>query len=184
MSNKRIEKILKELADKGCENISINGQSVYLPNPNFNALFILNHCSGHFASTEMNLRQLLDWLLFVKKYHEKIDWDWLYKILVREHLDRFTNSLSTIGVKYLGFPKDIFRSLEKDDVLVDRILNDICSPEFSEKEDGSLLSGLWVKSRRWWHNRWKHKLCFADNLWIDFMSNVYSKILKPSHFKF
>lgn len=135
-SNKRIEKLLKDLVDDQCQETFIDGSKVYLPSVQFNSLFLLKHCAGHFASTEMNLRQLLDWLLFVKANCDQIDWKWLYKVLCKENLDKFMDILNTIGVKYLGFSSSIFPCLEKNEKLVNRVLFDILSPEFSEKEDG------------------------------------------------
>lgn len=187
-SNKRFEALLKAEVDKDCEVVMVDGQKVYLPSVRFNALFLLKHCSGHFAATEMTLRQLLDWLLFVRSTSSEsgkgqIDWEWLYVILRKENLHIYADCLHAIGVQYLGFEASLFPPIEADKKLVERVLNDILQPEFTEREDGSLLRGLWVKPRRWWHNRWKHKICYADSLFVDFFLNVYSKILKPAHLK-
>lgn len=182
-SNKRFEALLKAEVDKDCEVVEADGQMVYLPSAKFNSLFLLKHCAGHFAATEMTLRQLLDWLLFVQKYHDKVDWSLVYCIYRNENLDKYANTLNAIGVKFLGFDKSIFYEVSDDDALTERVLNDILAPEFAEREDGTLLRGLWVKPRRWWHNRWKHEICYPDNLLVDFWTNVYSKLLKPSHLK-
>lgn len=183
-SNNRIEKLLKDLVNDQYQEVFIDGNRIYLPSVKFNSLFLIKHCAGHFASTEMNLRQLLDWLLFVKMNYEQLDWNWLYKVLQKENLDKFMDILNAIGIKYLGFPSFMFPRVEPNVKLVNRVLYDILSPEFKEKEDGSLLQGLWVKPRRWWHNRWKHKICYSDNLFVDFFLNLYSKILKPAHIRF
>ena len=183
-SNKRFETLLKAEVDMDCEVVEVDGQMVYLPSARFNSLFLLKHCAGHFAATEMTLRQLLDWLLFVRKYHNKVDWSSVYGIYRNENLDKYANTLNAIGVKYLGFERSIFYEVSNNDELTARVLNDILAPEFAEKEDGTLLRGLCVKPRRWWHNRWKHKICYPDNLFVDFCLNLYSKILKPAHIRF
>lgn len=174
---------LKELSQNPCDEIVLDGVTIYLPHPNFNALFLVRHCAGHFRSTELTLRQLLDWLLFVKKEHDRIDWNGLYSFLERMNLHRFANCLNAIGVDYLGFDSSLFPQIESDKKLVERVLNDILSPEFVEKENGTLLSGLWVKPRRWWHNRWKQKICFPDSLLSDFLYQLHAKFLKPAHFR-
>ena len=54
---------------------------------------------------------------------------------------------------------------------------------FSEQEKGSLSSALWVKPRRWWHNRWKNRLCYSDSLVSTFVHSFHAKIVKPDHFR-
>ena len=182
-SSVAFEKRLEELSQKPCDILEVGNSKISIPHPDFNALFILRHCAGHFRATQLTLRQLLDWLLFVKKEHKRINWDDLYTFLKKMNLNRFANCLNAIGVKYLGFEKDLFPEIEKDDKLVDRVLNDILSPEFTEREDGTVIGGLRVKPRRWWHNRWKQRICFPDSLLSDFIHQFYAKLLKPAHFR-
>lgn len=182
-SSSVFETVFKRLAREGQALADSEIENVYYPSADLNALFLLKHNALHFASTELTLRQLLDWLLFVKAEHDNIDWNALYKFIREQSLVRFANALNTIGVKYLGFSADLFPELSKEDKLVERILNDILEPEFKEREDGSLISALWVKPRRFWHNRWKHKICFIDTMFSGFVWSVYAKCLKPAHFR-
>ena len=178
-SNRRIENILKSWAFVDCSSIT---ESVVVPSANFNALFIVKHNASHFASTKMSIRNLLDWLLFVEHHSGIIDWVSLCDIYQRENLSQFVAVLNTIGVRYLGFPETLFPLLEKDEKLIARVLDDIISPEFKEKENGTLCSALWVKPRRWWCNRWKHNICYTDSLFSSFVYSLYAKFLKPGHF--
>lgn len=181
--NKDFEAVLKSLAikDKAVKDNEIS--NLYYPCANFNALFIVRHSSGNFCSTGLLLRQVLDWLLFVKEHHDEVDWQFVYSIYKRFNLVRYVNSLNTIGVKYLGFDATIFPEIEKDEKLVDRILADMLEPEYNSKEDGSVSKGVWVKATRWWHNRWKHKITTAEPLWQVFLYGIHSKLMKPAHFK-
>lgn len=181
-SSREFERRLKRMA---AESYKVHPEcpDLCLPSDDFNALFLLKHCSGHFASTEINLRQVLDWLLFMRTHHDSIDWKMLYDSLKEFGLMRFANILSAIGVNYLGMSSSEFYAMEKDEALNLRVLKDILSPEFKEREDGTLLSGLWVKPRRFWHNRWKHRLCYRDSFVSGFIWSAYAKLLKPSHFR-
>lgn len=181
-SSRNFEQLLKSLSSV---NFRVHPEcsNLYLPSDDFNALFLLKHCASHFEATQMTLRQTLDWLLFVKGHHESIDWERLYSYLHKYGLERFADILSAIGVDYLGMPAEIFCSIERDKSLVNRVLSDILSPEFKEHENGTLKSGLWVKPRRFWRNRWKRKLCSNDSLLSTFLWSTFAKILKPSHFK-
>lgn len=181
-TSRSMERIFKQLVSDGFDRMT-ECRNIYLPSDDFNALFLLKHCSGHFASTEITLRQLLDWLLFVRAHHNFIDWARLYSLYREYGLERLANIFSTIGVRYLGMQKEIFYDFESDDRLVERVLNDILSPEFKEYENGTLISGLWIKPRRFWHNRWKHELCYRDSWLSGFIWTTYSKLLKPRHFK-
>jgi hypothetical protein len=167
---------------------------ILLPGPDFNALFLLRHSASHFASVNIRLRHVLDWLLFVRAHGAEVDWDALYAILRRENMDRYANSLNAIGVRYLGFDPAIFPAvksgqasepapaLESDTALVDRILEEILHPAFTDKEDGTLAHSLRVKTARWWANRWKYRLVFADSLPAAFLHSLFAKFLKPKSF--
>lgn len=109
-------------------------------------------------------------------------WEWLYAILRAENMDRFVDAMNMIDMQYLGMSADLFPEPHCSNELMERILADILSPEFKEKEDGTLLSGLWVKPRRFIHNRWKHEICYKDSVFTGFVFTLWAKILKPSHF--
>ncbi len=178
-SNRRIEKILKSWAVVDYHDLDV---PIVLPSEDFNALFILKHCAGHFASTGMKMRNLLDWLLFVEKCGDSVDWEKVYKVYRSERLDRFAAILNSIGVRMLNFPKEMFVEIEDDEKIVNRVMADIICPEFKEKEKGTLISALWVKPRRWWNNRWKHGICYSDSLFSSFCYSLHAKFLKPGHF--
>lgn len=57
----KIEAVLKELSKDDSFSFDIFGTKTYIPSPNLNALFLLYHLMLHFTSTEMSIRQILDW---------------------------------------------------------------------------------------------------------------------------
>lgn len=176
-SNKRIEARLKQLA-----NVDVNADdNIYFPSVEFNAIYLLRHCAAHFASTEMTVRQALDWGLFMQKNHKEINWDEYLPYLKEEGMYRFYNLLGLFCMTYLGFDASIFHGLYSDNLL-ERFSNEILEPEFKDRENGNLLWSLWVKPRRWWHNRWKNRLCYKESAWEEFTYGLWAKILKPSHF--
>ena len=176
-SNKRNEAKLKELA-----SVDVNhDDNIYIPSVEFNAIYLLRHCAAHFASTEMTLRQVLDWGLFIQKNHKEIKWDEYLPYLKDEGMYRFYNLLGLFCMTYLGFDASIFHGLYSDNLL-ERFNNEILEPEFKDRENGNLLWSLWVKPRRWWHNRWKNRLCYKESAWEEFAYGLWAKVLKPSHF--
>lgn len=192
-SNKRIEKRLKELVNTDTNAFMIqdssfksnmdltNGTNVIFPSVEFNAIYLLRHCAAHFASTEMTIRQVLDWGFFMEKHHQEINWDEYIPYIKQEGMFRFYNLLGLFCMRHLGFDASIFHGVYSDD-LFERFSNEILSPEFEDRENGKLLHSLSVKPRRWWHNRWKNRLCYPDSAWSEFVNGLWAKVLKPSHF--
>ena len=176
-SNRAIEKRLKELA----HTESTDTTEIVLPSTEFNAIYLLRHSAAHFASTHMSVRQVLDWGLFMEKHHQEIDWKPYMSYLKQEGMFRFYNLMGLFCMRYLGFDASIFHGLYED-ALEDRFSQEILAPEFKDRENGNLLWSLWVKPRRWWHNRWKNRLCYTDGAWSEFAYGLWAKILKPSHF--
>lgn len=179
-SGPKLEDIFKELGRDDYNSIDIYGEKVYLPSVNLHALFLVYHTMLHFTSTEMSIRQILDWGLFVKAHTNEIDWDWLLGLVDEFHLHEFLNIINAICVEELGFEASIFHSMQFNHVLKDRVLNDTFSPEFSGQEPSNILRRIWFRYRRWKSHEWKHQLCFEESMWSIFWSAVWSHLLKPS----
>lgn len=180
-SNKAVEARLKELAYQGDEAIDIDGQRVYLPSPDFNALFLLRHTAAHFAAEKMSLRQLLDWGTFVQKYHSRIDWMGLENFVESVGMTAFYRILSGICVDYLGFPVELFPADRHPEEA--RVMEDILSPEFSEECPTGILRELAWRYRRWKFNAWKHRLVYPESMLRTFFVQVVSHLMKPKSLK-
>lgn len=181
--NASYEKILKRLAYKESIKSVIDGEDVYFPSANFNALFILKHSATHFASTDMNLRQLLDWGTFVLKHGKYVDWNMVIKVAKEYNLYRFMNCQNALCIDYLGFPSDAFPSFEREAELETRILNDILSPDFKKKAPKGFIKGLIFKYERWKANAWKHKITFPESLAETLCTQIFAHIKKPASLK-
>ena len=181
-SSRRFEEKLKKLAYKDCRKKELFGATVYLPGADFNFLFLLRHMANHFVGKEMTLRQLLDWALLIEHHHEEIDWKEDLAFLEANGLLRYFNLMALISVERLGFSRDIFHCEVKEDELKERVFNDIIEPEYDTPLGKGALRIMVGKTRRWWSNRWKHRLCYPDSLLSGFVYGVWAKIQKPAHF--
>ena len=179
-SHVEFEKILKKLGQDDSHSVEVNGEKVYLPSPNLHALFLIKHLMLHFSTGEINLRQLLDWAFFVEKHGKDIDWEWLEGVLDEYGMKDLYNVFNAICVGDLGFDVHIFRQVQIDPQLKDRVLNEMLSPEFSDKEPSGLIRRVIFKYRRWKANEWKHELCYKESMWSAFWSGVWNHLLKPS----
>ena len=185
-SNVEMESMLKDLGKDDSHFVELNGDTstgsaakVYLPSANLHALFLLRHSMSNFASTGFQLRQLLDWAFFVEKHGEEIDWEWLERQLEYFGMKKLYDVFNAICVGNLGFDVKLFPRVQFEPNLKDRVLNDILTPEFSEKESGGFISRAVFKYRRWKANKWKHELCFNDSLWSAFWTGVWGHLMKP-----
>lgn len=184
ISNREIEHILQRLASQSGETADIGGCKIYLPPADFNALFLLRHTAAHFAARDIGLRHLLDWALFVQKYHDKIGWKQLELIAREQNMHRFLHCMNALSIDFIDIPPDCFPSFERDAALEQRVLNDILHPGFDEQPpQGNIVKGLVFKFRRWWANRWKHRIVYRENLLRTFFVQLYSHLLKPKSLK-
>lgn len=173
----KIEARLKALAEKNCKEIDVQGAKIYLPSPDFNAIFLMRHMGQHFAGEYLNLRQVLDWGFFIRTHYDEVDWNETISFLKEIGLYTFFNQINAICIDYLGFDETVFPSVKRDEMLEEHILSDILHPEFAERKPSfGLLSIVTFKLHRWWHNRWKHKLIYKDRLLVTFITLVLSHL--------
>lgn len=183
-SNREIEHRLRALAAEEGETICLSGEKIFLPSPDFNALFLLRHAAVHFAAVKMGLRQVLDWALFVQRYHTRIDWPQLERIAREQNMTRFLNCMNALSIDCLGISPDCFPPFERDRALEARVLHDIFYPRLAEAAPGGGIAGVLIhKCRRWWANRWKHRMVYREGLLRTFFVQLYSHLLKPDSLK-
>lgn len=179
-SSKELEKVFKELGQDDSHSIELCGEKVFLPSPNLHALFLLRHMVSHFASTNINLRQVLDWAFFVKAHDKEVDWKWLESLLERYHMKDFFNCINAICVEDIGFPVETFKTVQFEPQLKDRVLNDILFPVYTAKEPHELIKRQVYRFRRWQGNAWKQGLCYNESRWSAFGTGIWAKLLKPA----
>ena len=179
-SNVEIDKEFKQLAADDSYSVNVNGEKVYLPSPNLHALFLLRHAMNHFSSSEITLRQLIDWACFAKAHRKEIDWEWLMDRVEYYGMTRLYQVFNAICVDDLGFSSSVFPSVQFEPGLKERVLKEIIAPVFPTEEPKGIIRRIVFKYKRWKANGWKHELCFKDSMWSAFWSGVWSHILKPS----
>ncbi len=182
-SNRELERRLKLLASQPGESLSADDPAIFCPSPDLDALFLLRHAAGHFAAVDIGLRHVVDWALFVRSSHERVDWASLESVAERQNMHRFLHCLNAISIDCLGVSPDCFPPFVRDEALENRVLNEILHPEFSElSPQGNIVKGLIYKFRRWWANRWKHRIVYSEGLLRTFFVQFYSHLLKPKSF--
>lgn len=177
-SSKRVEARLKGLVPIGEEAVEIDGQPIFLPSPDFNALFLLRHTAAHFAASKMSLRQVLDWATFVQKYHGRIDWKGLEAFVESVGMMPFYQILNGICVDYLGFSVEDFPAGRHSAEA--RVMDDVLCPEFTDPCPISVLSQWLWRYRRWRRGAWKQKLVYPESMLLTFFVQMKSHLMKPA----
>lgn len=179
-SNRRIEADLLQLAGESGTTFTVGQQQVTLPSPNFNALYLMRHMASHFAAVEIGLRHIADWAAFLQAEGKRVDWPRIRAIYRRERMERFADAVTGICVERLGVPRQQAYDYVRNDVLQETLLRETFRPAFSEVHPhaGLVVAG-WFKLRRWWANRWKHRLVYRDSLLGSFLWLCWSHLTHP-----
>lgn len=186
-SNRWIENEFKTLALKGNEEYTFdNGAKLLFPSPLLNCLFVARHNAIHFAAEHLNLRQLLDWALFVEKRHKDIDWDYFWNIVKKMGMEKFVLCMAFIAIRQLAFEKDVFHiPNEYEDFqkcnhgLIDKVLDNILHPT-DEANDGKGIAYVINRYKLWKSNLWKHRIVYSDSVFSTFCAQIKSHLMKPA----
>ena len=178
-SNARLERLFKQYAAQPGESVLVGGAAVYLPSEQLNALFLLRHAAVHFAAIDIGLRHVIDWYVFVARCHRRIDWEALYAAARDTGMTEFLNCLNAICIDRLGLDPAAVPPVARNTALEERVLNEILAPAFSEQPPLGLLRVVWFKIRRWWANRWKHRIVFDEGLASAFLRSAWAHLKRP-----
>ena len=173
-SGKTFDSLLKELVGEPSKLVY---DSILVPNPQFNLLFLMKHMSGHFASEGITLRHILDWALFINTEFIHLDWDSFYSICQSYNTDRFISAINAICIDYLGFKPELFPIKYRDYVLEGRILNEILAYKQEKRPRGFVLETLF-RLNKWRKTRWKQRICYSDSAISSFVTSVVSNVIK------
>lgn len=165
-SSKTLESIFKHLALEEGKRVDICGEQVFVPSDRLNALFLLRHTAGHFAADGITLKQIVDWGCFVNQAKE-FDWAWLWSMAKEYNMHRFLSCMNAICVENLGFRTERFVNKAYDKQLKERVLREVMNGP-----DKVRNASVWMRSRRWWQHRWKHKICYDDSMFSSFVYSV------------
>lgn len=97
---------IEEYGMQHAQTIELDGISVRVPEPTFNALFVFMHAWEHKLSLGANVRQLCDLALVLHHYHSTIDVERLTKWLRALHMTDVWQLYMGILVEHLGVPHD------------------------------------------------------------------------------
>lgn len=181
-TNSLLEPILKEKGMDDSRSVLVYGEKLYLPSPDFNALFLLRHSLMEFVGTGISLRLLLDWAFFWQAEYKNVDISWLMGVVEEHGMKDFFHIIDKICVEYLGFDSGIFPETEsKKEYIKDRVLEDCISPEYDRRaaHQTGLVKRVIFKYRRWKAGSWKRDLCYKESQLESFLWSMRMHLMKP-----
>ena len=132
--------------------IGSSSLTLMVPEPTFNALFVMLHSWEHMMSMGANIRQLCDFTLLVHHYAGQIDAKRLKRYLSDVCLTDVWQLYITIAVQYLGLPQEealLYKADRQVAARAEGLLNDLLSGKMvAPKATGPAPKG---RLARKWH---------------------------------
>ena len=159
----------KDLYNEEYSHMNVDGYTMPILGINDGLIYLTAHYIKHFVSKGGGVRQMLDLLVYIEHYKDKINFDRFYSILKDLRYDKLFSVITSIGAKYWGFNYPI-----EDEGLVERILTD-CEEGGIFGEDNNTRNGFnkLYYSRRSLKNPVRHKYFMATNAEKTVMSRIF-----------
>jgi len=88
--------------DEPYETVTIGKNTIHTLGINDNLIYLTAHYIRHFVNGGSSIRQMMDLLLYMKKYEDKIDFARYNKLLKELKYDKLIDAVKSIGTKYFG----------------------------------------------------------------------------------
>jgi len=153
--------------------INTDGKEYSTLGTNDNLNYLTAHFLKHFVRGESSIRQMMDLLLYMKKYDDEIDFEKYNALLKRLRYDKLIATVKGIGVKYFGFD---FAEDECNFENVENVLDDCehCGLfGIASSDDLSINRMFCLRRKEISPLRMKMMLMFEDE------ESVFSKIFLP-----
>lgn len=182
--NLQLDDRLKELAETEGRRYPFIFEGSYAMTPTMNALFLMRHMSAHFGSETVILRQLYDWVLFLRHQSSDVDWTLVLDYYRSSGMMRFAGIVQAIVEDKLKFgavecPIEAVRG-----ELTEKVWNSIIYPEVANEAKKNSIA-YWVREFRMFvNNRWKHKLAYPGEsytaLFFNYLKLIAGRFVKKA----
>lgn len=135
-----------------------------------NLYFLTAHYIKHFVAGESGVRQMMDLLLFMKKYESEIDFEKYNSWLKELRYDRLINAVRSIGSKYFGMDFELC-----DEKYMNAVLDDCekCGLFAQAADEGVYFYRQYCHKRKAvsefrlkWLFWFKHETTLADRIFV------------------
>lgn len=187
---KRLNAKLKELANEDIVPLTTNSTNltneekfkasdssstlnIQFPPLMFNALFLTYHAFIHFVSEGLRLKQVLDWVMFVKAHQEEVDWKILHEMCKEFKLDRFLRVMNAIAVEVFGVEKNA-NDMVCESPYVEKVMNSIL---YDDDYIFNTTKGNWQQRFHIVGNMIKYRWKYRDICQQSIVSQLWTNIV-------
>ena len=163
ISNKKLNKSLQKwntshldakLAEGTLPTWNNAGTLINLPDPTYNAFYIIHHAVRHMLGEGIGLRHVCDWMIFLRTHHDQINKDELREKLHEDHMTQAWEQFGALATEFLGFPEEYLllppanQNESKAELLLQHIFSTGNFGRYSHEQRDSKSHYI----KRKWHN--------------------------------
>ena len=180
--NRILDDEMKALAAKEGKNIRFDFKDgsrniVYRMSPSMEAIFLMRHMSGHFMAAETELRQIYDWVLFLRDSGDKVDWPLVKDLYEKSGMICFARIL--IWIIHEKLRVNVACPLEPlSGKMAEKVWDDIVNPKGKDKYRRGTARYYLREAQIFLNNRWKHSLIYPSESYIGLMFNMLKLKIK------
>jgi len=163
-----LEKRLKDLIARDLKGVGDGELTV--PGVDFNAVFLIWHMTSHFTYDAVNLRQLCDWLMFLKTHHGEINWPLVTGIWRESGMERFAGVVSDFLIKYLGMDAAWVPEVKVNEKLSARFA---CEVMGEKKRSWKRLDNVLFYPQSAWKFRLTGEGCWVKHIMRSARSHIF-----------
>ena len=163
ISNKKLNESLQEwntryldtkLADGSLPVWDNEGTVINLPDPTYNAFYIIHHAVRHMLSEGIGLRHVCDWMIFLYTHHDQIDAEELKATLTEFKMTQAWEQFGALATEFLGFPEEylILPPIQRNESKAPLLLNHIFSTGNFGRYSSEQIDSQSRYLKRKWHN--------------------------------
>ena len=154
-------------------NSQLSTLNVQYPSVMFNALFLTYHAYIHFVSEGLRLKQVLDWVMFVKMHQKDINWAEFHKTCEDFKLNRFLTVMNAIAVNVFGIERQS-EEMNCDSPFTDKVMNSIL---FDDDYIFNTSEGKWYQRFHIISNMIKYRWKYRDICEESVLKHICTQIL-------
>ena len=166
---KQLEKELEEALKVDASLFKPLTSIAVMPPVQWTAMFLTYHACAHFVSEGLRLKQIVDWVMFLKAHQQDVDWEAFWGFCERNHLRVFAEAMNTIARRWFGI-KCHTESTENTESFESPYAERIMKSALYD-EDYVFNSGKsgWANRihlvRNMFRYRWKYEEVYQTNVW-------------------
>ena len=178
---KTLAEALKAEVSRGVQKQDIDDSFFFRPSATFNAMYLVVHMAFHFKSEILTLKQMCDWMLFLKNEHDHIEWERVCDFYQQFGMMRFVCAINGILIDYWGMEPSWVPIISRNQEIEQRVLDDIFNGCVFE-HDESFIRKVKANVKQYIANRWKYRL-LNENALSALLRRGIHYVLHPQDFK-